>query len=144
MDKELYPDLVLAFQEFGKAFRLLQRNDFVLRPLELAVLHHLNTVESNKVMEIAKVINLAPSTTSGLVEAMVLDGYVERKAVVGDRRAYAIAITDKGKEALKEASKIVDQRFAKLVKELGREEVKTLIHSMRTAAEILQRVEGRK
>jgi DNA-binding MarR family transcriptional regulator len=58
-------------------------------------------IEQNRdigITEIAKLIGISPSATTQLVDGLVDNKYVERKADLKDRRALCLKLSDKGKK----------------------------------------------
>lgn len=74
--------------------------------------------EGAKQKEIADEIRVSPSTLSEMINRLVEDGYVERKACSGDRRVKILILTEKGKERaeymLLQITRVVDSLFINL------------------------------
>ena len=74
--------------------------------------------EGAKQKEIADEIRVSPSTLSEMINRLVEDGYVERRAGEGDRRVKTLFLTDKGKERaeylLSQITLVVDNLFVNL------------------------------
>jgi DNA-binding MarR family transcriptional regulator len=90
--------------------------------------------------EIAERLNLTPSAATQLIDAMVKDGSVERKANADDRRKTNIILTTKGKKLLEAAKKarlvMLEKMFEALtdneLKELERLQQKMITHFSKT------------
>lgn len=71
-----------------------------------------------KQREIADEIRVSPSTLSEMINRLVEDGYVERKACAGDRRVKTLILTENGKERaefmLRQITQVVDSLFVNL------------------------------
>ena len=96
--------------------------------------------EGAKQKEIADEIRVSPSTLSEMINRLVEDGYVERRAGAGDRRVKTLFLTDKGKERaeymLSQITLVVDSLFVNLDIEEKRELIRLLdkLVGMDTAA----------
>lgn len=94
-----------------------------LRALDLSVpqcdvLTTLTECEGLSQQELAERLYVTKGNISGLVDRLVLHGLVERRALAGDRRSYAIYLTPQGRELAKfgvEAQKaFVSRTFARI------------------------------
>ena len=74
--------------------------------------------EGMKQKEIADEIRVSPSTLSEMINRLVEDGYVERRAEAGDRRVKTLFLTERGVERaeymLSQITLIVDRLFVNL------------------------------
>lgn len=74
--------------------------------------------EGMKQREIADEIRVSPSTLSEMINRLVEDGYVERRAGAGDRRVKMLFLTEKGAERaeymLSQITLVVDSLFVNL------------------------------
>ena len=74
-----------------------------------------------KQKEIADEIRVSPSTLSEMINRLVEDGYVERKADEDDRRAKTLFLTEEGKKRaeymLTQITLVVDRLFVNLDKD---------------------------
>jgi DNA-binding MarR family transcriptional regulator len=77
--------------------------------------------EGMKQKEIADEIRVSPSTLSEMINRLVEDGYVERKADEDDRRAKTLFLTEEGKKRaeymLTQITLVVDRLFVNLDKD---------------------------
>ena len=74
--------------------------------------------EGMKQREIADEIRVSPSTLSEMINRLVEDGYVERRAEAGDRRVKTLFLTERGVERaeymLSQITLVVDSLFVNL------------------------------
>jgi Transcriptional regulators len=77
--------------------------------------------------EIADYINAPLSTTTGLVNRLVTNGYMLRERSEGDRRIVAIRLTEKGKNLVKEVREGIEYYIGRINTVLSNEERQTLL-----------------
>jgi DNA-binding MarR family transcriptional regulator len=77
--------------------------------------------------ELAKTLNLAKSSISGLVDRCEKRDLVRREADPGDGRAFRVALTSKGAQLAEEFHDATTQRVADLLLSLSEPERETLI-----------------
>ena len=86
----------------------LMRRDFEQRARALgltraqwSVLAHLSRCEGINQAGLADMLEVAPITLGRTLDRMQKSGWVERRAVAGDRRAHALHLTEKARPVLK-------------------------------------------
>lgn len=89
----------------------------------MGMLFHHNTLGAT---EIAERLELTPSAATQLVDGMVREGLVARKANVEDRRKTNIVLTTKGKKLLDVAKKARLVMLEKMFEVLSDSEIKEL------------------
>lgn len=81
-------------------------------------------------VEIGRSLWVDRTTMVGLVDDLMHAGLVERARHPEDRRAHAVTLTDRGREALEQATKMVDETEADFFAPLSvdeREQLRTLL-----------------
>ncbi len=81
--------------------RRLRKHDLAgLTPTQLAALATVERAGPLRLGDLAAAERIAPSTLTRLVSALEDRGYVERRAVPGDARAWTLVVTSRGHEVL--------------------------------------------
>ena len=78
------------------------------------VLRTLQSHDGCMQVELSRLCGITPATTVSLLNVMERDGLIERRAVPGDRRAFGVHLTDKGRAQLD----ILDELDVSLSREL--------------------------
>jgi len=79
-----------------------------------------------KLTQLAKIMGIARSGAVILVDALEELGYMERQPAPEDRRAFSLALTDKGKQDLVQISQIVVEQDTQVVQPLTTSEQQEL------------------
>jgi DNA-binding MarR family transcriptional regulator len=81
--------------------RRLRKHELAgLTPTQLAALATVERSGPLRLGDLAAAERVAPSTLTRLVSALEEQGYVQRRAVPGDARAWTLAVTERGHEVL--------------------------------------------
>jgi DNA-binding MarR family transcriptional regulator len=72
-----------------------------LRLRHYALVRYLATVDGAQQRELSDRLGYDPSAIVGLVDELVRHGFVERRAIPGDRRSRLVVLTDAGRELLR-------------------------------------------
>ena len=81
--------------------RRLRKHELAgLTPTQLAALATVEQAGPLRLGDLAAAERIAPSTLTRLVSALEEHGYVQRRAVPGDARAWTLAVTARGHEVL--------------------------------------------
>ena len=81
--------------------RRLRKHELAgLTPTQLAALATVERAGPLRLGDLAAAERIAPSTLTRLVSALEEHGYVQRRAVPGDARAWTLAVTSRGHEVL--------------------------------------------
>ena len=80
--------------------RLRKHEPAGLTPTQLAALATVERAGPLRLGDLAAAERIAPSTLTRLVSALEDRGYVERRAVPGDARAWTLVVTSRGHEVL--------------------------------------------
>jgi DNA-binding MarR family transcriptional regulator len=93
-----------------------------LSPARLTALSLLSMDAGINQAALAKRLNIAGPSVLKLVDALEQSGFVSRETVEGDRRRYALHLTDLGRERLVAAHRAHDAFEAELAKHLSADE----------------------
>lgn len=105
--------------EIMKGFVHRQDNDVYKGKItlpQLLILELLSRQGASKMTELAKHMKVSTAASTGIVQRLVLLGYVQREYDSSDRRIVRIKLTPKGTELLK---KISQQRTQSVIKIFG-------------------------
>jgi DNA-binding MarR family transcriptional regulator len=81
--------------------RRLRKHELAgLTPTQLAALATVEQTGPLRLGDLAAAERIAPSTLTRLVSALEEHGYVQRRAVPGDARAWTLAVTERGHDVL--------------------------------------------
>jgi DNA-binding MarR family transcriptional regulator len=76
--------------------------------------------------EVGKSALVSPQNVTGLLDRLERAGYVQRKAVGGDRRSYRVQLSEKGKKVLRALNPLGTAWARKAAAELSSEKLATL------------------
>jgi DNA-binding MarR family transcriptional regulator len=79
-----------------------------------------------KLTQLAKIMGIARSGAVILVDALEELGYMERQPAPEDRRAFSLALTEKGKQDLVQISQIVTEQDKQVIEPLSGDEKQEL------------------
>jgi DNA-binding MarR family transcriptional regulator len=108
-----------------RALRRTIRSDYPWEALPMAqveVMLCLRDHEHLRVGEIAGLLRLAPNTTSGLVQQLVVAKLAERSPDPADRRVAAVSLTDAGRELLADWTKAYESRIDRALRNMPEEQ----------------------
>ncbi|MCX5694917.1 MAG: MarR family transcriptional regulator [Candidatus Omnitrophica bacterium] len=97
--------------EIMRGFLRMQHNDIYKGKItlpQLLILDLLSSQEASKMTDLAKLMKVTTAATTGIVQRLVLLGYVQREYDQNDRRIIRVKLSVKGAELLK---KINQQRM---------------------------------
>lgn len=103
MDQQLIKDILLSLRELRKETHTLLEEQSKKYQLSMTQIFALDMIKKNPKMslqELAKLVNLSPSTTSEVVEKMVQAGLVAREQSEKNRRRIELSLTQKGSTTL--------------------------------------------
>ena len=110
---ELSPQIIRGFKQYENNY--LTRGEITL-PQFLA-LGHLERNGKSKMNDLAKHFKISPSAITGLIDRLLVQGLVVRKADFHDRRIIWIELTAKGRGIIKSINK---QKTETLIKVFGK------------------------
>lgn len=103
MNEKLTRDILLSLRELRKETQALleaQSKTYHISTTQLFILDMLDKHPHSSLHEVAKLVNLSPSTTSEVVEKMVQAGYLKREQSQKSRRTLELSLTTQGKQTL--------------------------------------------
>jgi MarR family transcriptional regulator, organic hydroperoxide resistance regulator len=110
---ELSPLIIKGFKQYENNY--LTRGEITL-PQFLA-LGHLECNGKSKMNDLAKHFTISPSAMTGLIDRLLAQGLVVRKADFHDRRIVWVELTTKGRGVIK---RIIKQKTETLIKIFGK------------------------
>lgn len=113
--------------EFGR-----QLEPLGIRPRQFGMLTYLSASENVTQQELAERLNIHRNVMVGLVDDLERRGFAERRRHPNDRRAYAVQLTDSGRELLRRAERIADDLDTELLDDADRP---TLVQLLQYVAE---------
>ncbi|HBK80838.1 MAG TPA: MarR family transcriptional regulator [Nitrospinae bacterium] len=119
-------DVLTAFDENLSRHHITQSRFIVLLLLKRIHLRHLSNGEMNP-SNLAEQAGVSRGTMTGLLDGLERDGLIERELQNGDRRRFAIRMTEKGNKTLDRIFPDYYNRIAGLMENLSEEERGTLI-----------------
>ena len=99
-------DVLTAFDENLSRHHITQSRFIVLLLLKRIHLRHLSNGEMNP-SNLAEQAGVSRGTMTGLLDGLERDGLIERELQNGDRRRFAIRMTEKGNKTLCSTTKTV-------------------------------------
>lgn len=101
----------------------LQKAGFEFGPIHMLLMYTLFKGDGINLTDLGKRCFLENSTLTGLIDKLEALGLVERRSVLGDRRAYNIFLTDKAKEIQGEMSEVSRYIYEKMVPNCSAEDI---------------------
>ncbi|TAM36746.1 MarR family transcriptional regulator [bacterium] len=118
---ELFPQIIRGFKQYENNY--LTRGEITLP--QFWALGYLDHNGRCKMHNLANHLKISPSATTGLIDRLILQGLVARKADLHDRRIVWIELTAKGRGIIKSISK---QKNEALIKVFGKISAKDREH----------------
>ena len=97
-----------------------------ITPQRFAALVLIDCNEGLKLTHLAQILGIARSGVVVLIDALSEMGYVDRRPVDGDRRAYGLSLTAHGRKSLRNFERIVAQQDALGANQLSPHQLKQL------------------
>lgn len=97
-----------------------------LIPAEAGLLRQLSLTPGITQQALAKILKVVPSRMVVLVDSLEKKGLIERRNFAGDRRAYAISMTESGERKLTALRKVMLNHERKFIAGLNPQEVSSL------------------
>ena len=105
----------------GKVLRILANADSILHPSDLCQIMGVST----------------PRITT-ILNGMEDDGLIERQIARDDKRRFAVILTEKGKDLIKERKQRSEERTRRLVEKIGIDDAEALLRIMRAEIELME------
>jgi len=106
-----------------------------------SILAHLDLTEGMSPRSLAKHLGVVPSTLSAALSRLTKLGYIESKAVEGDRRRKELRLTKLGAEAMASTSVLDHERVRKLLSLLTPNERKAALKGLTLLASAARKLE---
>jgi DNA-binding MarR family transcriptional regulator len=107
-------------------------------PVEVWVCALVERRGPQRLVDVARAIHLPASTLSDLTERLVADGFLARSPNPRDRRSAVLAVTDRGREALRRLHDAVAARLEAVLADLDAATVQHLVAGLRALAQALE------
>lgn len=107
---------MLGVQSLFQNKVLIRAREYGLMPGQSKIIDYLGEHDGSNLTEIAEGCYLSNATISGIIDRMEKSGLIERRQKSGNRRAYFIYLTEKGRDAFEFLSVV----FAELEEEVWR------------------------
>lgn len=111
-----------AFLKQGNHIAMtVARSGFPQKRSYSLVFAHIDVERGSRLTELAQRTRVTPQAMSDVVQAMIRDGYIERRPDPDDGRAKRIALTDRGLRNIDEGKRVIRQLEARYDAVLGTE-----------------------
>jgi DNA-binding MarR family transcriptional regulator len=117
-----------AFNDFLRFF-----DDLGVRPVQYAVLTVIDRNPGLKQSQVSEALGIKRANLVAILDAIERRGLARREAVATDRRSYALRLTDKGVDLMRELrtrSEAHERRLAAVIGEDGRLQLLKLLHGV--------------
>ena len=132
--------------EIMKGFARKQNNDVYKGKItlpQLLILELLNRQGASKMTELAKFMQVTTAASTGIVQRLVLLGYVQREYDQKDRRIIRIKLSAKGSEVLKKISQQRTQLVTKIFGQISEDDRGEYLRILMQVKDILDKEEGK-
>jgi DNA-binding MarR family transcriptional regulator len=113
-------------------------NDIDLTPRQLAVLEAVAASEGGNQTELVRRTGIDRSTLSDVVRRLQKRRLLQRRRATHDARAYAIVLTDKGREVLRTIEPVAKRADEQLLAALSSKQRAQLINALQSIVEATQ------
>ena len=120
---------VRVFEDFIKALSKLD-----LKPAQFSVLVVVDRNSGLKQSQVSAVLGIQRTNFVAMVDELERRGLVLRQAVPGDRRSYALVLTDHGRQHLRKALVLQGKHEARIAAQLGDGGQETLLRLLNSLA----------
>jgi DNA-binding MarR family transcriptional regulator len=122
-----------------RRLRLLERSELSCCGIPMSQAMVLQTLEARpegqKMGEIAEALGVAQSTATRLVEPLVREDRVERRAAPDDGRAVIIQLTDRGRHAASELSELSNRWCQAILQRIPIDQQQSVITALETVVD---------
>ncbi|MDI6825369.1 MAG: MarR family transcriptional regulator [Bacillota bacterium] len=127
-----------------RAIGLLERGDAACCGITLAQCHALGEVAAHEGLtsgELASRLGVDPSAATRMVDALVRQGLVHRKADVSDRRVVRLALTSRGRRLWSLVDESMTERSRAVLRRLPPDRQETVLEACEQLVQALEREE---
>lgn len=132
--------------EIMKGFARRQSNDVYKGKItlpQLLILEQLNRQGASKMTDLAKYMQVSTAATTGIVQRLVLLGYVQREYDSNDRRIIRIKLNIKGTELLKKISQQRTQSVTRIFGQISEDDRGEYLRILMQVKDILDKEESK-
>ncbi|MBO0420578.1 MAG: MarR family winged helix-turn-helix transcriptional regulator [Vagococcus fluvialis] len=141
MNQGLIKNILLSLRELRKETHTLLEEQSKKYQLSMTQIFALDMIRQNpklSLRELAKKVNLSPSTTSEVVEKMVQAGLVEREQSEKNRRRIELALSNKGLDTLESTYSDWIDDFS-ILDELGDDKLQVFYETQQEMIDLLKK-----
>ena len=109
-----------------------------LTPARAAVLWHVRGSGPCVQRQLADVLDVSPRNVTGLVDRLVLDGFVTREPHPWDRRAFLVTLTKRGRSVVTSLEREQEKFVSSLFGDMTNRKLTDLVGSLSSVVERLQ------
>jgi len=139
-DSEISSKVLIALRRIMRAVDLYSKNlekNYGLTSPQLIVLREINGSNGAPIGALAKMANLSNATLTGIVDRLEKRNLVERTRSLNDRRQVFVKVTSSGKDILKNAPPLLQDRFIKEFRNLNHGEQQLILKSLEKVASMM-------
>ena len=92
------------------------------------------------VSDIKEVMDVSKSAITQSLNTLENKGYIVRKIAEGDRRSFAIIITEKGRTALSDTKEQNDKMAEEFIKRFGEENMRELVYLTKRLSDVIDQM----
>jgi len=132
--------------EIMKGFARRQNNDVFKGKItlpQLLILERLSRQGASKMTDLAKFMRVTTAASTGIVQRLVLLGYVQREYDSSDRRIIRIKLNAKGAEVLKKINQQRRQSVTKIFGQISEDDRGEYLRILMQVKDILDKEESR-
>ncbi|MGF2146092.1 MarR family winged helix-turn-helix transcriptional regulator [Vagococcus fluvialis] len=141
MNQGLIKNILLSLRELRKETHTLLEEQSKKYQLSMTQIFALDMIRQNpklSLRELAKKVNLSPSTTSEVVEKMVQAGLVEREQSEKNRRRIELSLSNKGLDTLESTYSDWIEDFS-ILDELGDDKLQAFYETQQEMIDLLKK-----
>ena len=141
MNQGLIKNILLSLRELRKETHTLLEEQSKKYQLSMTQIFALDMIRQNpklSLRELAKKVNLSPSTTSEVVEKMVKAGLVEREQSEKNRRRIELSLSNKGLDTLESTYSDWIDDFS-ILDELGDDKLQIFYETQQEIIDLLKK-----
>lgn len=141
MNQGLIKNILLSLRELRKETHTLLEEQSKKYQLSMTQIFALDMIRQNpklSLRELAKKVNLSPSTTSEVVEKMVKAGLVEREQSEKNRRRIELSLSNKGLDTLESTYSDWIDDFS-ILDELGDDKLQAFYETQQEMIDLLKK-----
>ena len=112
-------------------------SEFKITSPQMICLYMLRTRDEMTQSELAKEVDLGPSTITGIVDRLEAKGYVVRTRSAADRRRIMLQLTDSGRELVESAPSLLQDQLTASLMSLPELEQATIALSLERIVELM-------